>query len=170
MSTAGLPEVKLVRETPQSDHARLKVGWERFSAIAPELRVLSARQQAEVGVDYEPYDPDWDRYFALDRAGSCAVWTARSLTGVLAGYIIWLTTRGLHNVSTTFAVADLLYLAPEWREGLTGYKLLKTGIAAAQATNPDLIRVETNDLYEHGRVGVLLKRLKFRRIGSVWQK
>lgn len=153
----------------RSAPVRLKVGWERFSQVSNELQYLSSRQQAEVGKNFEPYDPDWDTYFAYDRAGSCAVWTARTIEGrALVGYIIWLTTRGLHCVSTIFASADLVYLAPEWREGMTGYKLLKSGVAAI-TPKVDIVKVETNDLYENGRMGVLLKRLGFRRIGSVYQ-
>ena len=148
---------------------RLKCRWEPFSKVADEARSLFTRQQAEIGEDYEPLDPDWDFYYAYERAGSCAVWTARTMEGVLAGYVVWITSRGRHAVETIFAEADLLYLAPEWREGLTGYKFLKSAIAAIRKEGPDIIRVETNDLFEDGRVGVLLKRLGFRRVGTVWR-
>ena len=83
----------MLEKIPQpSAPARLSCSWERFPEVASELRYLSARQQAEIGDGYEPYDPDWDRYFAFDRAGSAMVWTARTLSGVLVGYVIWLTT------------------------------------------------------------------------------
>lgn len=123
-----------------------------------------------MGENYEPFNPDFDAYLAYERAGSCAVWTARTIdSNVLAGYIVWTTTRGLHSVDTIFANANLVYLAPEWREGLTGYKLLKSGIAAV-APRVNIIKIETNDLYEGGRMGVLLKRLGFRRVGSVYDR
>ena len=151
------------------ERARLKVQWETLPAIMHEMRYLGARHQAEAG-DYEPFSPDWETYYAYARSGSAAAWTARTIdSNVLVGYIIWISTRGLHCVETIFATADLVYLAPEWREGMTGYKLLKSGIAAVKVRGADLIKVETNDLYEGGRMGVLLKRLGFRRIGSVWQ-
>jgi hypothetical protein len=154
---------------PGPRKVKLRVQWEKFSDVARELRYLSARQQAEVGENFEPYDPDWVSYFAFERAGDLAVWTARTVdSNILVGYIIWRTWRGLHCASTRFANADLVYLAPEWREGLTGYKLLKTGIAAVRPL-VDIVRVETNDLYEQGRMGVLLKRLGLRRIGSVYE-
>jgi hypothetical protein len=154
---------------PRSGLGRLRCRWEPVSSVAREIEGLTRRQQAEVGEDYEPYDPDWEVYFAHERSGSCAVWTARTFTGTLVGYIVWLTTRGLHCANTIFAEADLIYLAPEWRDGLTGYKFVKTGIAAVKKQGVDVVRIETNDLYEHGRMGVLLKRLGFRRIGSVWR-
>ena len=150
------------------EKVRLKVGWERLSDIAPEIRYLVSRQNAEVGEHYLPFAPDWDRYFAMERAGSFAIWTARTLEGkALVGYVVWILLRGLHSAETIFADADLVYLAPEWRDGLTGYKLLKSGIAAVKPM-ANIIRVETNDLYEGGRMSVLLKRLNFERIGSVY--
>ncbi len=155
------------------EKVRLKVGWERFSDIAYEIRYLVTRQNAEVGKHYLPFAPDWDRYLAFERAGSLSIWTARTIPldakekGALVGYVVWILLRGLHSAETVFADADLVYLAPEWRDGLTGYKLLKSGIAAVKP-HAEMIRAETNDLYEGGRMGVLLKRLGFERIGSVY--
>ncbi len=158
-------------KTLPSARVQLSCQWERFSEIANELLILSRLQQAEVGEDYEPYSPDWNQYFAFERGGSCAVWTARVLKGgTLAGYVIWLTVRGLHSIEHIFAKADLVYLLPEWRDGLTGYRFLKSAVNAIEAQHPDFVHVETNDLYKGGRMGVLLKRLGFRRIGSVWQR
>ena len=154
------------QERPES--VKLKVGFERLSAIAHEMRYLAGRQQAEVGGNYLPYAPDWDTYLAYERAGSCNAWTARTIESkVLVGYVIWITTRGLHSVDTIFASADLVYLAPEWRDGMTGYKLLKSAVAAI-SPKVGIVKVETNDLYEGGRMGVLLKRLGFERIGSIY--
>lgn len=169
-STKGPLEVKSEKSPPRpSGRAQLKVGWEKFSDIASELRYLVLRQQAEVGENFEPFDPNWSAYFAREREGDLAAWTARTIdSNVLIGYILWVTFRGLHSGSTRFANADLVYLAPEWREGMTGYKLLKTGIAAIRPF-VDIVRVETNDLYEGGRMGVLLKRIGLRRLGSVYE-
>lgn len=149
---------------------QLKCQWERFQAVADELLILSRRQQAEVGEDYQPYNPDWSRYFAMDRAGSCGVWTARPIAGgTLAGYIIWLTFRGLHCVDTVFASADLIYMPPEWRSGLRGYKFVKSSIEAVKLQKPDIIHVETNFLYKQGKLGNLLARLGLRKIGEVYE-
>ena len=160
-------------KTPQpSDPAapRLRCQWERVQNIADELLILTTRQHEE-SPDYQPYNPDWSRYFAMDRAGSCAVWTARTPANVLAGYMVWLTTRGLHCADKIFAVGDLAFLALEWRDGMRGYKFLKSGIdAIAAACHPDIIHIETNCLYKDGRMGMLLARLGFRKIGEVYER
>ena len=161
-------------ESPKPDpqpsgRVQLKVGWERLSDIAHEIQYLTRRQQSEVGETLGPYAPDYDTIFAYERAGSLLIWTARTIKSkTLVGYVVWITTRGLHSVETIFASANLVYLAPEWREGLTGYKLIKSAVAAIRP-RVNVVTVSTNDLYEDGRMGVLLKRLKFRRTGSVWQ-
>jgi hypothetical protein len=142
--------------------------WERFSDIAHEIIPLLKRHEAETNSGHGAYLPDWERYYAFDRAGSCAVWTARTLGGALVGHVIWLTTRGLHNVEMTFADAEV-YLAPEWREGMRGYRFIKLAIGAMRENKPDVIRFNVNELYRGGEVGLLLKRLGLRRVGSIWQ-
>ena len=131
--------------------------------ISPELIALARRNQAETPLG-EPLDPDLDRYYALDRAGVCAAWTARH-KGALVGYVIWIWSRGLHSQVTSFADADPIYLAPEWRDGLTGLLFIREAIAAVRAlVSPTYIRIE-----EPGHLGVLMRRMKARRIGTVWR-
>ncbi len=61
--------MKLDRLTPQhSGRVPLRCKWEQPSAIANEILVLAKQQQAEVGEDYEPFDPDWERWLAIERA------------------------------------------------------------------------------------------------------
>lgn len=162
--------MKWVKSTPQpSARVPLRCKWEQPSAIANEILVLAKQQQAEVGQDYEPFDPDWERWLAIERAGSLTAWTARTMGGVLVGYILWVRSRGLNCVSTVFAEARLIYLLPQWREGWTGYKFIRSAIEAMRLENVDLIRIETNALYENDRLGLIMKRLKFTRVGSVWR-
>ena len=102
--------------------------------------------------------------------GLCIAWTARPIGGKsLVGYVIWIVGPGLHCLDTIIAEAKLFYLAPEWRDGLTGYKFLKSAIEAIRLErNPNIIRMETNDLYEGGRVGALIRRLGGKQVGSVF--
>ena len=137
--------------------------WERLPPIASELIALAKRNQAETPLG-EPFDPDFDRYYALDRSGACAAWTARS-GGALVGYVIWIWSRGLHSRCTTFADADPIYLAPEWRDGMTGLKFIRSSIAAVrELVNPTYVRIE-----EPGHLGILMRRLRARQIGTVWR-
>ena len=153
----------------QAERPKLACRWEQPSAIAHEILVLARAQQAEIGEGYEPFDPNWEAWLSYERAGSLAVWTARTMGGVLVGYVLWMKTRGLNCASTVFAEARVIYLLPEWRDGMTGYKLLRSAIEAVRTQGVDLIRVETNAFYENDRIGILLKRLRLTRVGSVWR-
>src|SRR5208283_3601360 len=118
-----------------------------------------------------PLNCAWERYFAFDRAGALHVWTARTGSGVLSGYVVWLLLRGLHNKSTRFATADLFYLTPEWREGSRGYRFLRGAEAAVRKRfNPDLVRFETNCTYQEGRVRAIFERMGYPKIGEVFQR
>jgi len=164
------PSKTLPSAQERPERVRLSCQFERPTAIAREIAALSKRHHAEGGTKYEPYSPDWERYHQLDRMGLLAAWTARPIGGhALAGYVIWIVSPGIHCTETLIADAKLFYLAPEWRDGLTGYKFLKSAIEAIRAAaNPGIIRMETNDLYEGGRVGALIRRLGGKQVGSVF--
>jgi len=167
LSTKAALEASPDKPGPRTVPVQLKVGWERFSDIIHEARHLISRHHAEMSS--EPFNPDWDLFYLYERAGSLGVWTARTIDSRrLVGYIVWIFTRGLHASSTIFATADAIYLAPEWREGVIGYKFLKTAINAVRP-RADIVKVEVNQLYEQGRMGVLLERLGFKHVGTVYQ-
>ncbi|MDE1868113.1 MAG: hypothetical protein KGI08_10455 [Thaumarchaeota archaeon] len=149
---------------------QLNYKWERFGNVARELRPLVARYRCEIGRDYEPYNPDWNAYYLLDRNNSVGVWTARNLNGTLVGFILWVFNRSLHSTNTIFGLADLIYLAPEWRVGLLGYGFIKSGKDEASKFC-NIIQIETNFLYKNSKgrsFGILLKRLGMRQRGEVW--
>ena len=68
-------------------------------------------------------DPDWEAYAALERTGRLWTMTVRD-RGILVGYIVMIVGRALHYKSIVMASEDIHYLLPEYRKGLTGYRLL----------------------------------------------
>lgn len=172
----ALPVPSPPSNSPQSARARLRCRWEPFSEVVSELWPLLKRQDAEVGGAYNPapLEPDWDRYFEYERAGILKIWTARH-DDVLAGYVVCLVVHGLHHRSTLHCYADLFWLAPEWRDGLLGLRLLRSVLQALKMLRVQAVRWETNDTFEPGpdgrsRVVRLLARLGFKSIGTVMQR
>lgn len=151
---------------------RLRCDWERPSAVAREVTPLTRRWADELGDP--PFDPDWDRVFALEREGSLSVWTARLLDRTLVGYSVCSLRRGLW-LDQQFCRVDPFYLVPEWR-GPLGYRYMKSLLAAIERLAPDaMIEWETNDRFqpdEHGRsrLAKLLERLNFRQVGTTFQR
>lgn len=76
-------------------------------------------------------DPDWDMYEAMERSGRLWVMTVRD-HGTLVGYIVMIVSRALHYKTLLMASEDIHYLLPEYRKGLTGYRLIANAKRAMQ--------------------------------------
>jgi hypothetical protein len=105
---------------------RPKFAWERFAFIARELPPLFEKHWREVALNQDtvPLAPDWDRYFSLDAAEVLRILTVR-VAGDLVGYHFVFIYPHLHYNKTLFADTDMFWLDPEYRQGRTGYNLLK---------------------------------------------
>ena len=133
------------KPTPPWGHVQLRCDWERPSVIAKEMLALAGRWQVELGTD--PFDPDWERIFALERMSAAMIWTARSIPGALVGYMFVTFGRGLFT-SQRVARIEAGYLAPEWRAGMTGLRYIKSTLDAIDRLGAFSIEWETNDHYE----------------------
>jgi hypothetical protein len=157
---------------PQSDRERLKVQWEKPSDAAREITSLSLRWAKELGC--APFEVDWERIFALERRAGALVWTARSQGGAMVGYLAVTFTRGMF-INKFFARIEAGYLAPEWREGLMGFRYIKSIVPAIDAIGKFDIEWETNDEFEpdangRARLATLLERMGFVQVGTVMSR
>lgn len=76
--------------------------------------------------------PDWERYAALEAAGSFLVYTARD-DGELVGYAAFFSSPHPHYTGLRLVSNDVLFLTQTHRVGRTGVKLIRfceTQIAA----------------------------------------
>lgn len=99
--------------------------WVTFRA---EAQSLFRSHWEEIGVhrDIMPLDPDYDRYNELDRQGALLVVTARS-GEKMVGYIMYLFSKSLHYKGWMNGHVDIVYVAPEYRRGGAGLKLMQIG-------------------------------------------
>ena len=74
--------------------------------------------------DIREFDPDWEAYEALEQVGILKVFTVRS-EDKLVGYYSCVVSSSLHSRGLLQATIDAIYLHPDYRKGLTGYKLIK---------------------------------------------
>jgi hypothetical protein len=121
-----------------------------------------------------PLDPDWNRYFDYERADILKIWTARA-DGSLIGYIELLLAPPLHSQANLCAYGQGFWLAPEWRDGLTGLRFIRSIEAPLRGLKARMIRMATNDLFApdaagESRVGVLFRRSGYQRVETVYQK
>lgn len=97
---------------------------EPFSALFDELSDVIYPHWEEVALDKEviPLNPDWEKYFRLEREGALHVLTVRD-DGKLVGYYYGLIAGHLHYAQSLTAHTDIFYLAPEYRLGYTAVRL-----------------------------------------------
>lgn len=130
---------------------------------------LLRRHHVEAGLEQQavPFDPDWDRLFALDRAGIVGLTTAR-VDDLLVGYALSVVTKPLWHAGTLAAHIEGVYLDPLYRQGLTGYRLLKEHVSSLRQSGVRVIKSEAPDRIDHGRLAILLRRLGMKPIERVY--
>jgi GNAT superfamily N-acetyltransferase len=139
----------------------LSFGWEKLSDLIrdPAVKALIAEHFEEIAEDKNdcPLDVQWDHYLSTEAKGILRVWAARA-DGGLAGYVCWFVDR--HPCyRAIYAWASPFYLAPEYRTGWNGVKLL-TG------AEKDLKALGVRRLVVHEKVssplGPIFERARYR--------
>jgi GNAT superfamily N-acetyltransferase len=99
---------------------------ERFYDVLGDIKPLQNEQWNELGRDKARVrlDPDWSSFAGLDTSGLLKILTAR-VDGVLVGYVANLVSFHLHYKSTLHATVNAYWLAPAYRKGWTGIKMLR---------------------------------------------
>lgn len=96
-------------------------------------------------------DPDLDRYKALENAKILEVHTARD-GDKLVGYSVWMVVNHLHYKKSVTASSDILYIHPEYRKGLLGYKFLKWTIEEIKTRSPQRILFHMKPFLDYGHL------------------
>ena len=96
----------------------ISVERETFCEIIDDIfPLLSAHwQEVEWGQDVIPLNPDLSVYKTADEAGTVALFGMRD-NGELVGYNTFWIYKHPHHADTVFAVNDMLYIKPKYRNG-----------------------------------------------------
>lgn len=136
--------------------------WERFAAVVHEALPLLKKNWEETG-DGGEFDPNFDQYFAMDRAGAIRIFTARR-NGFLIGYLSLFVVPELHCKRNVTAISDIFWVDPLEREGWTGYNLFKRceeGLINMGVTRIDLMpKLDFKNDNGHS-VASIMKRLGY---------
>jgi hypothetical protein len=141
---------------------------EAFSSLISELPELWNRHWDEVALDKEavPLAPDWMGYKELERLGMLHIMTARA-DGKLIGYYFAFVRPHLHYRHTQHAWSDIFIILPEYRKGLTGYRLFVETEKMLKSLGVRKSYVVTK---VHIPLKMLMKRLGYRFIERVYSK
>jgi hypothetical protein len=95
-------------------------------SIKDEIQLLIKRHYAELTLDKDVMKlaPDWDRYNELNSLGKLSIVAAYD-GEKMVGYSVFFLNEHIHYKNNIIANNDVLFLAPEYRLGMTGIKLIK---------------------------------------------
>lgn len=148
--------------------SKLVFAVESISNIIHELEDIIPDHWEEVALDRSstPLSPDWDVYRAIDAAGGFHTVTARD-SGKLVGYSIYVVSKNLHYASVYQAETDVFYLAPSYRKGLAGVRLLKFSEKTLKEKGVNKVISKAK---LHNQVGKLLEMIGYNPIETVYAK
>lgn len=121
--------------------------------------------------DKIPLDPDWARYFDYDLLGILHCLTVRD-GQTLVGYVFVLTWPHLHYASTLWAQTDIFWLDPVYRQGWTGFRMLRLMEKRLQELGVRVIYANAKLHFEasRGTIGKLLERLGYKPTEMIYSK
>ena len=100
-------------------------------------------------------DPNLEQYNMLYEKGMLEIHTARD-DGKLVGYSLWFVTKHIHYKKSITASSDVLYISPNYRKGMLGYKFIKWTTEEIKKRNPQRILFHVKPFLDYGH---LLERL-----------
>jgi len=94
-------------------------------AMITELDPLTRQSWAESKCSPDtPYNPDWDKYAALNEMDLIRLFTVRDEQDALVGYVTFFVSTTLHSKETVQAMHDSLFILKAHRKGHTVEDLL----------------------------------------------
>jgi hypothetical protein len=105
----------------------IEIQVERWADVLLEMWDLFPLHWDEMALDKDEIriDMDIERYAKLDEMNMIHVTTVRD-HGLIVGYAICFIIRHMHYANAgEMALADMYWLAPPYRKGLTGIKMFK---------------------------------------------
>ena len=116
--------------------------------------------------DIREFDPDWEAYETLEEAGILKVFTVR-FEGKLVGYYSCIVSPSLHSKGLLQATIDAIYLHPDYRKGLVGYKLIKF---AEKCLKEDGVKIILLGTTEVNPIDPLLLKLGYSKTEAKFEK
>jgi len=147
---------------------------EKYADVINEIWPMLVAHYLEICTDIEikPFDPDLDRYQAMEDAGILRIFTARDnddhpVMGALVGYFVSVILPGLHYQQTTMAINDIMYIDPAYRGGTCGYRLVKLATEVLKNLEADVLIIHMKVDYPFRS---LLTKLGFHLTEENWER
>ena len=141
---------------------------ESFSQFISDGKELFAIHNQEVvtQVDGIPLDVNYRAYFKLEEMEKLEVHTVRD-DGKLIGYSLWMLHYHIHYKTSLTANSTLIYVKPEYRKGLLGYKLIKWSIGKIKERGVQRILMGIKPEHDFSKILERLGATYFEKIYSI---
>lgn len=141
---------------------------ESVSKIKHELEPIIKLHWEQIALNQEKIklNPDWNQYFAVEKLGMLKLFTVRD-NGELVGYFCVIMNRGLHYADHVFAACDVIYVKPDKRAGLTGYRLIKYAETELKKLGVSVLAINTK---VHMPFDSLMDRMGYSNTERLYQK
>lgn len=132
---------------------------ETYYQVVEDIKPLIKQhwEQIAVNKDKIKLNPDWQAYEDLNLAGHLKIYTARD-NGKLVGYFIVGVSTHIHYKDHKFANNDILFVQPNSRAGMTGYKLINFAEQQLKKLGVSVININTKT---HAPFDKLLERMGY---------
>lgn len=152
---------------------------EKYDDVINEIWPMLKAHYEEIATDKQvkPFDPDLDRYQAMEKSGMLRILTVRDTLqgsfklmghgGRMVGYFISFVMPGLHYQQTSMAINDIMYIDPTHRGGTIGYRLIKLAISDLKNLGADVLIIHMKCDYPFRS---LLTKLGFHLTEENWER
>lgn len=142
---------------------------ETCDAVQVEIDALAEAHFSEVTHHADiPPGTDWPHYRKCEDLGILRIYSVR-VEGRLTGYSVFLIGYSKHYKTSLQARQDTLFLHPEQRQGMTGYRFLRWVDEQIRAEGVQII-YQHHKLFADGRLnlGPLFERLGYQPIYKMY--
>ena len=141
---------------------------EPFLQFIEDGKEIFAKHNKEVvpSSDQIPLNVNYKAYFKKEETNNLEVYTVRD-DGKLIGYTLWMLHYHIHYQTSLTANSTLIYVVPEYRKGLLGYKLIKWSIQKLKKRGVQRIMMGVKPDHDFGKLLERLGAKQFEKIYSI---
>jgi hypothetical protein len=131
-----------------------------------EAMVLFEQHYHEIAerTDVIKLDPNFDQYKLLEKKDAIEIHTMRD-DGKLVGYSLWFIVNHIHYKNSLTVNSDILYISPEYRQGMMGIKFIKWSTEKIKERNPQRIMFHVKNSVDYSPI---LQRMGAKHFESIY--
>jgi len=147
----------------------LKIAIEKLADVKDECQELIEAHWREIAVWQDiPLAPDWGVYQHVETVGGLVIYTVRNDENKLVGYAVFMMRKHMHYKNHIWALNDLIWVHPDYRDGKIGAKLVQFWEQDLATRGIHVVHV--NVKVAHPALGLVLRREKYKTVESGLEK